>query len=80
MQQLRSSSPYLAQVEFMATDDWAAECQALCSNIAAGADGALVEPESGTPAHEAWCKIKSVYGKIGTKKELLADHSLDGAP
>lgn len=72
-------SPYLAQVEFMAAADWSAEVQALCSIISADADGKLVEPDSGTEAHEAWCKIKSVFGKVGTRDELLADHSLDGA-
>lgn len=69
---------FAAEVEFLSAAAWAEEMAALCSAVGATEeDGQLIEPESTSSAHELWCKVKSVYGRLGSKAALLADKSLD---
>ncbi|KAK5631980.1 hypothetical protein RRF57_007694 [Xylaria bambusicola] len=71
---------YIAEVEFVSTDDWSCELQYLCDDLSSGG-GSNEEQLKDSDAQIAWAKIKAVYPKVNrqtlgqTGPDVLANDS-----
>ena len=67
---------YEGVVEFISNAEWNDELDKIYDALPRekptgdNAEGEFTQPQEGTPTHEAWCKLKSVYGRVAPRREL----------